>query len=230
MTPKDSIHFYFDKSCGSLTQEAIDKTIYAVSPHPEMKIPYSFCDVITAEAGHSCIQCGSELESITAIEIGHTFHLGTTYSAPLNATVVPQATAENPKPTAVPLEMGCYGIGVTRLLGAIAELTADDKGIAWPLSVAPWSFAIIPLSQEILDQSDVLRFVRESKMVDDVILDDRYDMSFGKRMRDAELVGYNKVLVLGKTWAQEGKVEVHCRQAGKKEVFAGIEEALAMSL
>ena len=221
-----AVHFFFDQSCGPLTNEVIVNTIFACKPDPNILPAYSSCDVVVAEAGHSCIQCGSVLESITAIEIGHTFHLGTTYSAPLNATVVPQVTLEKPDPSAVPLQMGCYGIGVTRLLGSIAELCADDKGIAWPSSVAPWSLAIIPLSQDLLDQSGVLRVIGETINQDNVILDDRYEMSFGKRMKDAELVGYNKIMVIGKTWEREGKVELLDRRTGKKEVFDRLQDAL----
>lgn len=226
ITSNQPVHFYFDQSCGPLTKEMIAETISACKPDPDILPAYSSCDVVVAEAGHSCTQCGSVLESITAIEIGHTFHLGTTYSAPLNATVVPQVTLEKPEPTAVPLQMGCYGIGVTRLLGSIAELCADDKGIAWPPSVAPWSLAIIPLSQDLLDQSGILRAIGEAFDQDNVVLDDRYDMSFGKRMKDAELVGYNKIMVIGKTWEREGKVELLDRRTGKKEVFGRPQEAL----
>jgi len=144
----------------------------------------------------------------------------------MNATFLPAITPSEPNPKAKFLEMGCYGIGVTRLLGAIAELCADAKGIAWPSVVTPWKTIILPLSKTVLESSDILKRISGSVGQDEVIVDDRYDMSFGRRIRDAELVGYGSIMILGKQWEKEGKVEVHFRRTGTRQVYADLEQGL----
>jgi prolyl-tRNA synthetase len=181
--------------------------------------------VVDPSLGDTCRKCASPLRATKAIEVGHTFVLGTKYSEALDARFF----AADQK--AVPFEMGCYGIGVSRLVAAIADKCVVDGGrggggIAWPPSVAPWKVAIVPVSSErttaaaeaetpqrrdIRPLVDAL--VARGVAEDDIVFDDRPDLSFGRRIKDIELVGYPAVLVLGKQWQTEGLVEVQMRRA-----------------
>ncbi|CAG8768501.1 21361_t:CDS:1, partial [Gigaspora rosea] len=134
----------------------------------------------------------SPLKSNRAIEVGHTFLLGTKYSDPLKATFAP----ENPlyKGELLSIQMGCYGIGVSRMIAAIIESSHDSKGIIWPPSVAPYRVCIIPGGDEpeITEKTRSLYDFLTSEcdgLNDEVLIDDRMNLSFGYRMKDAELLG-----------------------------------------
>ncbi len=98
-------------------------------------------DVRTVRAGDLCPVCGHPLHTATGIEVGHTFKLGTKYSVPLHANYVDEDGSEKP------YFMGCYGIGIGRTLAAIIEQHHDDKGIIWPMSVAPFQVVVVPLNK-----------------------------------------------------------------------------------
>ncbi|KAL7794572.1 hypothetical protein V8C37DRAFT_409104 [Trichoderma ceciliae] len=166
--------------------------------------------------GDGCPRCDSgKLEIHRALELGHTFLLGTRYSEPLEASVV---LPQNPG-TRVPVQMGCFGIGVSRILGAVAEQMADDKGLNWPRAIAPFEVVIIPTSgvnQLTLEFYDKLAKHESSAARLDVVLDDRKE-AFGWKMQDADIIGYPVVIVLGKTWREEGICEVQCRRLSVRE-------------
>lgn len=157
--------------------------------------------------GDACPRCDTGSLRITrALELAHTFHLGTRYSAPLEAHV---SLPRNPSEM-VPVQMGCHGIGISRILGAVAEHLADDKGLVWPRAIAPFDVVMIPtshISDEIVDIYDKL--ASEASL--DVVLDDRRE-SFGWKMRDADVTGYPVTVVLGKAWREKGMCEVQCRR------------------
>ncbi|KAL6702597.1 hypothetical protein ACN47E_001327 [Coniothyrium glycines] len=157
-----------------------------------------------------------------AIEVGHTFHLGTRYSEPLHALVAGPDAAHK---TAV--HMGCHGIGVSRILGAVAGLLADARGLNWPRAMAPFDVAVVPAPRVVGAEAegvyDLLRGRREMRGVDgegdvDVVLDDR-EKSLGWKLRDADLIGYPVLVVMGRGWTEGRRVEVQCRRLGvKREV------------
>ncbi|KOS20784.1 Proline--tRNA ligase [Escovopsis weberi] len=166
--------------------------------------------------GDKCPRCGDgSLEIHRALELGHTFILGTRYSEPLEAKVaLPQQPARP-----VPLQMGCFGIGVSRILGTVAEHLSDERGLNWPRAIAPFEVIIIPTSgvnEQTLEFYDGLSSRRDGSACFDVVLDDRKE-SFGWKMQDADLTGYPVVVVLGKAWRQEGVCEVQCRRLAYKE-------------
>ncbi|MES2039241.1 MAG: proline--tRNA ligase [Pseudomonadota bacterium] len=137
------------------------------------------------------------------IEVGHVFQLGTRYSDDMKATFLD----ENGKPQL--LQMGCYGIGVTRILGAAIEQNFDDKGIIWPTSIAPFEVVICPMG---MDRSEAVRTEAES-LYDallaagiDVILDDRGERP-GAMFADWELIGVPHRVVIGDRGLKEGKLE-----------------------
>jgi len=137
------------------------------------------------------------------IEVGHVFQLGTRYSDDMKATFLD----ENGKPQL--LQMGCYGIGVTRILGAAIEQNFDDKGIIWPTSIAPFEVVICPMG---MDRSEAVKTEAESLYQAliaagiDVILDDRGERP-GAMFADWELIGVPHRIVIGDRGLKEGKLE-----------------------
>lgn len=173
-------------------------------------------NLLRLATGDACPKCeDGSLQVHRALELGHTFYLGTRYSEPLEARVtLPQKPSKS-----VPLEMGCYGIGVSRIFGAVAEHKADDKGLNWPRAIAPFEVVIIPTSKindETLKFHDMLAGRNESGLEFDVVLDDRKE-TFGWKMQDADTTGYPVVVILGKPWREQGLCEVQCRSLGVKE-------------
>ncbi|CZR70156.1 related to prolyl-tRNA synthetase [Phialocephala subalpina] len=202
-------------------------------------------DLLRIRAGDSCPRCpDGRLKIRRAIELGHTFHLGTRYSEPLSANIaVPprlleSRTADVEKPhdvnqnQQVPLQMGCHGIGVTRIIGAVAETLADEKGLNWPRVMAPFELVIIASKgneEASLTVYDTLKVVSMDGGGDsplDLVLDDRTH-SFPWKMRDADLVGYPVIVVLGRRWKAEQVVEIQCRRLKIRQELH-ISEALAV--
>lgn len=153
------------------------------------------------------------------IEVGHVFYLGTKYSEALQAKFL----EENGKPAVI--EMGCYGIGVTRILGAAIEQNFDDRGIVWPLSIAPFEVVLCPIgykkSEEVKLQADKLYQQLKDAGVD-VMLDDR-DERPGVMFADWELIGVPLRVTLGDRGLKEGKVEFQSRdgKVEKRDVEVG---------
>lgn len=175
-------------------------------------------DLTRIRTGDACPRCATgALHVHRAIEVGHTFHLGTRYSVPLAACVPHPAHAATAK---VPLQMGCHGIGVSRLIGALAAALADAKGLNWPRAVAPFEVVVIPGKDAEGEAVEVYDRLGGGGV--DVVLDDR-ERSLAWKMKDADLIGYPVVVVLGKAWKRERLCEVQCRRLGVRR-DVGIEE------
>lgn len=142
------------------------------------------------------------------IEVGHVFQLGTKYSEAMGATFLD----ESGKPQ--PMLMGCYGVGVTRILGAAIEQNFDDRGIIWPESIAPFEVVLCPMGY---DRSDMVREAADKLYAElaaagiDVILDDRGERP-GVMFADWELIGVPHRLVIGERGLKEGKIEYQGRR------------------
>ncbi|MEW6023039.1 MAG: proline--tRNA ligase [Pseudomonadota bacterium] len=142
------------------------------------------------------------------IEVGHVFQLGTAYSQAMQATYLDEAG----KPA--PLQMGCYGIGVTRILGAAIEQNFDDKGIVWPDALAPFQIVLCPMG---LDRSEMVKEQTEKLYTElleagvDVIVDDR-GLRPGAMFADWELIGVPHRVVIGERGLKEGKLEYQGRR------------------
>jgi len=142
------------------------------------------------------------------IEVGHVFQLGTAYSQAMEATYLDEAG----KPA--PLQMGCYGIGVTRILGAAIEQNYDDKGIVWPDALAPFQIVLCPMG---LDRSEMVKEQTEKLYAEllglgvDVIVDDR-GLRPGAMFADWELIGVPHRVVIGERGLKEGKLEYQGRR------------------
>jgi prolyl-tRNA synthetase len=163
-------------------------------------------DIALARSGDSCPKCGGELSSARGIEVGHVFKLGTFISERFGASFLDNDGASRP------IVMGCYGIGLGRLLAAIVEQSHDNKGIIWPLSVAPHQVHLCPLN---LEKSAVLptaeRIYQElQKEGIEVLFDDRGD-SPGVKFNDADLLGIPLRLTLSPRTLQSQSVEAKWR-------------------
>ncbi|RUP16586.1 prolyl-tRNA synthetase [Jimgerdemannia flammicorona] len=175
-------------------------------------------DFHNVQPGDTCPQCPAPLTLHRAIEVGHTFLLGTKYSAALGATFRPAGPVAG---GVLPIQMGCFGLGVSRMLAAIVESSNDTRGIAWPVSVAPFRVAVVPVDVKNEGMKAVAERVYDAldgmggSLRDEVVMDDRQGASFGFRMKDAELVGYPYIVVVGKR-AAEGVVEIQERRKGEK--------------
>jgi prolyl-tRNA synthetase len=142
------------------------------------------------------------------IEVGHVFYLGTKYSVAMNATYLDEAG----KPR--PFEMGCYGIGVTRILGAAIEQNHDERGIAWPDAIAPFQVVLCPIayerSESVRAQADTL-YEQLGRLGVDVMLDDRGERP-GAMFADWELIGVPHRVVISERGLKEGTVEYQGRR------------------
>lgn len=167
----------------------------------------TFADVAKAAAGHRCPVCGGALRVENGIEIGNIFQLGTKYTASMNMTVNgPDGTAFNPI-------MGCYGIGVGRAIGSIAQESNDEYGLILPMSVAPWQVHICALRYD----DDAVRSKADKLYADlraagvEVLFDDR-NCGAGVKFADADLMGMPIRVVISPKTLAEDKVEIKLRR------------------
>jgi prolyl-tRNA synthetase len=166
-----------------------------------------WADLRTVTAGEPCAKCGKSLKIRRAIEVGHVFILGTKYSDKLGATYLAEDGARKL------CVMGCYGIGVTRTLQAVIEQSNDKDGIVWPVSVAPFTVCITPLSvaadSAVMQLAEKMYAELAARGVD-VILDDR-DERPGVKFKDSELVGFPIRIGIGEKSLAKGEVEIKPR-------------------
>lgn len=162
------------------------------------------------------------------IEVGHIFQLGTKYSEALQARVLDENGREQP------MIMGCYGIGVSRVVAAAIEQNHDDKGIIWPAALAPFDIAIVPMnahkSERVREQAEAL-YKSLSEQGYEVLLDDRQERP-GIKFADIELMGIPHRLVIGDRGLDQGELEYRHRRADDNEMLPleGIEQALTERL
>ncbi|MBK8172263.1 MAG: proline--tRNA ligase [Sandaracinaceae bacterium] len=177
-------------------------------------------DLRTVAAGDACPECGAALDLYQGIEGGHIFILGTHYSAKMGATFLDEKGAEKP------IIMGCYGIGVSRLIAAAIEQHHDENGITWPLAIAPYHVIVTPLGKE-----DAIREAAEKVYTSllaagvEVILDDR-DERPGVKFKDADLLGIPLRITIGQKSLAQGKVELK-KRTEKDAVLVDIDACAA---
>ncbi len=169
-----------------------------------------FVDLRRVKDGEPCLLCGSPLEVVRCIEAGHIFKLGTKYSEALGAIVL------DPSGKEVPVVMGSYGIGIGRNMAALAELYHDERGLVWPLSVAPFEVVIT-----IVNHKDANSVAAAESLYDalrakgaDVLLDDRAARA-GVKFADAELIGVPYRVAIGPRTLAEGDVELTVRASNE---------------
>jgi len=171
--------------------------------------PTACGDYRTAAAGDACARCDKgHLKPYRGIEVGQVFFLGTKYSKPMGVTFLDAEGKDTP------CEMGCYGIGVTRIVAAAIEQSHDKDGIVWPVPLAPYEVAVLDLQQD--DQNVVATATRIYDELTvagiEVLYDDRNERA-GVKFKDADLIGLPFRIAVGKKGLAEGMVEVKRRNA-----------------
>jgi prolyl-tRNA synthetase len=161
-----------------------------------------------------CKNCGSILKEKRAIEVGHIFNLGTKYSQAMNAYFFDKAGKRKP------LVMGCYGIGLPRLMATIVEVNHDQKGICWPKEVAPFNVHLIPVEKKLRVKKVAEKLYQDLKKRHiEVLYDDRDDVSVGEKFADSDLIGIPlRVVVSEKTLAKKS-VEIKKRDEKKSKLI-----------
>ncbi len=155
----------------------------------------------------ACPLSGEQLRTKRGIEVGHIFYFGTKYSEPLDAFVMDQ------KGNRVPVEMGSYGVGVSRLVGALIEANHDEKGIKWPISVAPFAVAIAGLSKGTEDMAETLYQSLLNQGVTAFMMD--LDQSAGKKFADMDMMGFPYHILIGSKWLSQGLLDIKIRATGE---------------
>jgi prolyl-tRNA synthetase len=168
-------------------------------------------DVSAAREGDPCPRCGAALAVERSIEVGHTFQLGTRYSEPLRAGFAAEDGSWRP------FVMGCYGIGVSRVVASVVEQHRDDAGIAWPRALAPYEVVVIATN---LDREDVVAAAEGvyralQGLGIETVLDDRPE-SAGVRFADADLIGLPVQVVVGRRGLAEGVADLKIRATGER--------------
>jgi prolyl-tRNA synthetase family II len=172
----------------------------------------TWADLREVSAGEPCPRCGTPLQFIRAIEVGHIFKLGRKFTEAFGVTVL------GPDGSAIVPIMGSYGIGVERAVAVIAEVHHDDAGLTWPVQVAPAEVDVIMVSvrDEAVRAAAEAIYAALQAAGHDVIIDDR-DERPGVKFKDAELIGFPVRVSVGSRDLAEGMVEVVSRDSGERE-------------
>ncbi len=189
-----------------------DRHLRGVQPGRDFSADYA--DVRSVEAGDTC-PSGATIRLEPAIEVGNIFKLGTRFSEPLGATYLDASGDEQL------VWMGSYGIGPARIVAAAVEQFADEQGISWPRSLAPFDIEVVTLGKEGEEARDVAEGIYEDLCREglDVLYDDR-DASPGEKFADAELLGCPLRLTVGRKGLQAGEVEAQVRRGRVKHALA----------
>jgi prolyl-tRNA synthetase len=173
-----------------------------------------YFDLHFVQEGDKCIQCGSPLRIVRAIELGHIFKLGTRYSEALGAKYLDEKGVEHP------IVMGSYGIGVERIIACLIEQNHDDKGIIWPKEIAPFQVHLIGVNmknEEIRQTCERIYYEMQESDIE-VLYDDRDDVSAGFKFNDADLLGMPLQVIVGEKNLAKNKVEIKYRSTGEKKL------------
>jgi prolyl-tRNA synthetase len=186
-----------------------------------------WADLVSVVSGDPCPRCSSALSVDRGIEVGHVFQLGTKYSEALDARYTDDAGADHP------MTMGCYGIGVSRIVTAVVEEHHDDQGIAWPEALAPYRIHLVALPGKG-DTAEQVRAAADALYADlraagvSVLYDDR-DASPGVKFADADLLGMPVRVTVGAKGLARGVVERRHRATGEQDELALADAAAALA-
>ena len=167
-------------------------------------------DIASAKDGYTCPVCGKSLKSSKGVEIGNIFQLGTRYSAAMNCTYQDETGVQKP------VIMGCYGIGVGRLLACLCEEYNDEKGLCLPITVAPYQVHLVSLLKDNAVGEKIYKELVDAGI--EVVYDDRKETA-GVKFADADLMGLPIRITLGNRSYKEGKVEVKYRRSGEETSY-----------
>lgn len=192
-------------SCGANQN---DKHYLGVNWERDLPVPEMIADLRTVQAGDQSPDGKGVLQICRGIEVGHIFQLGNKYSQSMQATVL------DDKGRRVTMEMGCYGIGVSRIVAAAIEQNHDDNGIIWPTAIAPFQISLIPLhyhkSYRVKEAADKL-YADLTQAGFEVLLDDRNERP-GRMFAESDLIGIPHRLVVGERGLDENTIEYKSRR------------------
>ncbi len=194
-----------------------DKHFINVNIDRDFKVD-KYCDIREINSNDVCPKCKSKIKIKNAIEIGHIFKLGTKYSNSFKANFLDKDMKQKP------VIMGCYGIGVSRIIAAAIETNHDENGIIWPVNIAPFSVIILPLTgtdNHVKKVSEEIYNLFIDKKIE-VLIDDR-DERAGVKFNDADLLGIPYRVIVGEKSLSENKVELQNRKT-KDSKFLPIEK------
>ena len=198
-----------------------DYHISGVNPGRDFALS-TVADIRLAQQGDLCAKCGAELQFSQGIEIGHVFQLGTKYSDVLGASV--QDEQGNNKP----LIMGCYGIGLNRIMAAAIETYSDENGIVWPMGIAPFQVVIVQLSDSGQVAATAEQLYKDlGDQGCEVLWDDRQARP-GVKFNDADLIGIPLRITVGEKGLAQGKVELKRRTEKQPQLLAPSEAVKAV--
>jgi prolyl-tRNA synthetase len=188
----------------------LDYHLQGISMDRDIK-PDKYIDIAKVNEGDTCTKCGSKLKLNRGIEVGNIFQLDTKYTASMNMTFT-DIDGKQKHPV-----MGCYGIGVGRLLASIIEASHDEYGPIWPISVAPWQIHICLLNSEN-ENSRQMGFELYEKLgkIYDVLMDDR-NVAAGMQFADADLLGVPVRIIVSKRNVEKGELELVTRDKAIKK-------------
>ena len=193
---------------------------HATGVNPGRDFPLDLvCDLRFVVPGDRCPSCSTELAISRGIEIGHVFKLGTKYSDALGATYLDDGGKSHS------MIMGCYGIGVNRIVASAIETMADEQGIVWPMTLSPYHVLVTPLKAAGAEMEAAEKLYGELEAAGvEVLLDDR-DARAGVKFNDADLIGVPLRVTIGARGLKEGKVEIRDRATGQVTKVAAGEAA-----
>ncbi|MCQ2104856.1 MAG: proline--tRNA ligase [Fibrobacter sp.] len=204
-----------------LVMGANEENYHLMHCTPKRDFPaFEVADIAEAQGGCKCPNCGEELSETRGIELGNIFKLGTKFSESMGAKYL---TAEK---TTAPAIMGCYGIGIGRLMASVVENSHDDFGPIWPKSIAPFQVEIVPIGKEpeLVELAEKFEAELEANGID-VLVDDR-DERPGVKFKDADLWGSPVRIAIGKKGLANGEVEWKFRNE-KEFTMVKVEEVVA---
>ncbi|MEK7475936.1 MAG: proline--tRNA ligase [Candidatus Coatesbacteria bacterium] len=197
----------------------VDEHLVHVKPGRDFT-PALVSPIRKACEGDPCPKCGQPLKLMHGIEVGHIFKLGLKYSKAMHAVFLDEGGKEQM------MVMGCYGIGVTRIVAAAVEQNHDDRGIIWPFSLAPYKAMVVPVGAEpdLVAAAEQLYVDLEAAGVE-VLFDDRTEAP-GVKFADADLLGVPVQLIVGKTFKARGLIEMR-RRGTKQGIEVSPQDAVA---
>jgi len=167
---------------------------------------YHLVDILAVESGEHCLHCGNVLETVRGIEVGNIFQLGTQYTLPMHAEFTKRDGSLHP------LVMGCYGIGITRMLACVIEDNHDEHGIVFPESIAPYQYHLVQIGTDV-DVTSAAEKLYNKLGAEQVLYDDR-DATAGVKFTDSDLLGLPHRLTVSKKSLATGCVELKHRKTG----------------
>jgi prolyl-tRNA synthetase len=168
-------------------------------------------DITAAQVGDGCPQCGTSMRTVRGVEVANIFKLGTHYSDKMAAMFLAKDGQQRP------IIMGCYGIGVGRLLGCIVEEHHDDYGLVWPVAVAPYQVHLVSLRGGEETAESLYQQLQQAGF--EVLFDDR-DESPGVKFNDADLIGLPLRITISKRSLESGGAEVKLRHEKERQIVA----------